>query len=97
LKNPALFDTVSRFVLVASSVSSTLAFGMTAPLASAAVPLIDPVAFWANKEELQNRTANSRPRTREVRDVKILVDLIASDMVVPLTKRCDDPNLRNLF
>src|ERR1035441_4257238 len=39
LKNPLPFDTVSRVVLVASSVSTTLAFGTTALLASYTTPL----------------------------------------------------------
>jgi hypothetical protein len=55
---------------------------MTAPLESATVPLIVPVAFWPNREEVQNRTSNSRPVRKDARELRIRVDLIATDMVI---------------
>src|SRR5258708_8275586 len=57
-KNPELFEFVSRFVFVASSVKTTVAFGITALLASTTVPLIDPVAFWPTSGKLQNSNSN---------------------------------------
>jgi hypothetical protein len=43
---------------------TTVAFGMTAPLESATVPLMDPVALWPNKDKLLNKTVKSKPITR---------------------------------
>src|ERR1039457_5196500 len=68
LKNPELFDIVSRFVFVASSMSTTVAFGITALLASATVPLIDPVAFWPGSDKLQNRNRTTGPGPKKPRD-----------------------------
>jgi hypothetical protein len=68
LKTPELFETVSRFVFVASSVSVTVAFGMMAPLASVTVPLMFPVAFWPGSDTLQNTIANNSPATVQARE-----------------------------
>jgi hypothetical protein len=75
---PEVFDTVERFELVASSVSVTVAFGTTAPVASVTVPLMFPVELWPNSEKPQNATANSR---------KIPLDLSVSNIVVSLPKK----------
>jgi hypothetical protein len=62
LKNPLPFDTVSRVVFVASSVSTTLAFGTTALLASYTTPLSEQLTFWQKASDGRNvRTAMSSP------------------------------------
>jgi hypothetical protein len=91
LKNPELFDIVSRFVFVASSMSTTVAFGITALLASATVPLIDPVAFWPSSDKLQNKNPNNRPVAEKARDVPT-ADRIASDMESPPKGMYGPPN-----
>jgi len=60
LKNPALFETLCRVTLVASSVSVTVAFGTTAPVESLTVPVMLPVAFWPYAERPHSNAAISR-------------------------------------
>jgi hypothetical protein len=88
LKIPDEFEIVSRFELVASSLKITVALGMTAPLASATVPLMFPVALCPTKDRLQNTMANRSAATVQARELKIRLDLIAADIVVILPKRC---------
>jgi hypothetical protein len=70
LKNPLPFETVSRAVWVASSVSTTLAFGTAASLASYTVPLREQLAFWPKEGDGGKvRTAASSPTGRMARRV----------------------------
>ena len=70
VKNPLSFETVSRVVLVASSVSTTLAFGTTALLASYTVALSEPLTFWPKAGGKRRvKAAASSPADRMARFV----------------------------
>ena len=63
LKNPLLFDTVSRVTLVASLVRTILAWGITAPVESVTIPLNEPVEFCPISAELNRKeTARNSPQ-----------------------------------
>src|SRR5690349_16558841 len=66
LKNPELFDTVSRLTVDASFMRTTVAPGITAPVESVTVPLMDPLADCASAGSCKtSRIAKNNPAKRK--------------------------------
>src|SRR5689334_19685475 len=88
LKNPELLETVSRFAVVASLVSTTLALGITAPLESATVPLIEPAANWP---KLGADSSNAASKLRNRADFMEALGVRTCNIAVPLKDKLGNP------